>query len=95
MLALVCYFNPTFAKDGTQDAPSMAFLEYLADLEQFDGQWLSPMDMGAQQQLLESAMLDVIPQDQGEALKSATEKHADRPRAEQLSKKSEIKEMKK
>jgi hypothetical protein len=47
MLAFTCCINPVFAKDEvkTENVPSMEFLEYLAELQQVDGKWLSPADM--------------------------------------------------
>jgi len=42
MLALACNMS-AYAKEP--EKPSMAFLEYLAELEQVQGQWVSPLDM--------------------------------------------------
>ncbi len=49
MLAL-CY--PAVAdKKASSELPSLAFLEFLAELEQVDGQWVSPTDVQAEGQI--------------------------------------------
>ena len=51
MLALVCLCHTAHAESDktsvskADEAPSLAFLEYLAELQQVDGKWVSPMDM--------------------------------------------------
>lgn len=46
MLALACNLS-AYGKEP--EKPSMAFLEYLAELEQVQGQWVSPLDMQPQE----------------------------------------------
>lgn len=51
MLALACFCHSAAAKpdkatvNKMEEVPSLAFLEYLAELEKVDGKWVSPMDM--------------------------------------------------
>ena len=47
MMAFACVFTPSLAQD--KKMPSMAFLEYLADLEKVDGNWVDPLDFQLQQ----------------------------------------------
>ena len=51
MLALACVCHSAYAETEKSSgklpeaSPSLAFLEYLAELQKVDGKWVSPMDM--------------------------------------------------
>lgn len=44
MVALTC-ISPVLADPEPQTLPEMALLEYLAEMEQVEGQWISALDM--------------------------------------------------
>ncbi len=43
MVAIACSFSPVFAQE--QAKLSLAFLEYLAEMEQVDGDWIDATDI--------------------------------------------------
>ena len=47
MLSLACVCNFAFAEK--EEKPSMAFLEFLAELEKVDGEYVSPMQLSETQ----------------------------------------------
>lgn len=95
MLLLTCYNSPILAQDETLEAPDMAFLEYLAGLQQVDGKWLSPVDMLSEQQLIESALPLSVPDEQLEAPKPIDAHMDGKTAAKAVSNKIETKENKK
>lgn len=58
MFAVSCLITPSMAQD--KSAPSMAFLEYLAELENVDGKWVDPLDFQLQQMQLRKDCKDKL-----------------------------------
>jgi hypothetical protein len=54
MLAAACFNTYVFAGEPVNALPGVDFLEYLADMQEIDGEWVSPVDL--QQQNIENPM---------------------------------------